>query len=188
MKSNARKCLITCCITTTILLLLILTLVILYFTLLKPKQPVIVATPVSLKNIKFGIFPIVTLQVKLGIDVFIKNRNHAGFKYGNSSTSVYYRGTSVGQAQIPAGKIGARATQNISTVIDLEVDKVISNPGFLPDMLSGMMNLTSGSTMVGDVILLKIFKLHATSSVNCDITVFVKTRNSTSNCVSTIKI
>ena len=188
MKPNARKFLITCCIITTILLLLILTLVILYFTLLKPKQPVIVATPVSLKNIKFGIFPIVTLQVKLGIDVFIKNRNYAGFKYGNSSTSVYYRGIFVGQAPIPAGEIGARATQNISTVIDLEVDKVISNPCFLPDMLSGMMNLTSGSTMVGAVILLKIFKLHATSSVNCDITVFVKTMNSTSNCVSTIKI
>ncbi|ONK74771.1 uncharacterized protein A4U43_C03F9980 [Asparagus officinalis] len=189
MKPSARKCLITCCIvTTTIILLLIVTLVILYFTLLKPKQPEVVATPVNLQHIEFGIFPIITLEVTLGIDVFIKNRNYAGLKYKNTSTTIYYRGNSVGEAPIPAGEIEARSTQNISTLIELEIDKMASNPSFLPDVMTGMLNMTSGSTVEGDAIILKIFKIHATSLVNCDITVFLKNRTNTANCFSTVKI
>lgn len=156
--------------------------------MLKPKQPTVVATPVSIRLVEIGIAPILIIQATLGIDVFIKNRNYAGFKYGNSNTSVYYRGNLIGQAPIPAGEINARSTQNISTIIDLEVGKVITNPNFLPDVLSGMLNFTSGSTMVGDVILVKVLKLHATTSVDCGVTVFIKTKNSTSSCASTIKI
>jgi len=91
------------------------------------------------------------------------SRTRTGFEYGNTSTSMYYRGSLAGQAPIPAGKTTTRVTQNVSTVIDLEVDKVITNPGFFARYVVRDAELdTSGSTMVGDVILQKIFKLHAT--------------------------
>lgn len=179
---------ICCVVTSVIIILLVVTLVILYFTMFKPKQPQIVATPLILRSIKLELLPVPTLNISIGLDVFIRNPNYAGFKYHNATASIYYRGVLVGFVAIDAGIIHARATKNISTVMDLQAGKIISNPYFFPDIISGSLNLTSSSNQQGDAILLKIFKLHASTIVSCDISVFVMTKNVSSVCKANVRV
>ncbi|XP_008803236.2 uncharacterized protein LOC103716837 [Phoenix dactylifera] len=186
---STRRCLMICClVAAVIIILLVVTFVILYFTMFKPKQPEVVAKPVYLRNMEFGLLPVPTLNVSLGLDVFVKNQNRAGFKYDNTTTSIYYRGVLVGVASIEAGTIDARATDVIPTVADLQAGKIILNPSFLPDVVSGSLNFTSSSNLEGDVILLDIFKLHASTRVSCDISVFLMTSSISSTCHSKVKI
>ncbi|KAJ0983219.1 hypothetical protein J5N97_011474 [Dioscorea zingiberensis] len=147
---KARRCLkICCCATAIIILILIITLVILYFTMFKLKQPQVVATPVSLQSIDFTLLPVLKLHVTIGMEIDIKNPNYGGFKYDNSTTLVYYRGSLIAEALVAAGMIGARSTENVSTSVDIFVEDLAKNPLFLPDVFSGSLNLTSSSKVEG---------------------------------------
>ncbi|KAH0454481.1 hypothetical protein IEQ34_016405 [Dendrobium chrysotoxum] len=179
---------ICCAVTAILLLLLVITLLILYFTVLKPKKPVVVATPVGLDHIDFSLRPNVSLTLSIRMNISIKNPNYAGFKYKNSSASIFYGGDFVGETPIEAGIIHARSIKNISTVVNIIANKVIGNPKFFPDVFKGSLNMNSEMGMEGKVILLGIFKLHARTYSTCDITIFVWQGNSTANCNSKIEL
>ncbi|XP_039139934.1 uncharacterized protein LOC120277242 [Dioscorea cayenensis subsp. rotundata] len=186
---NTSRCLKICCLATVIIILiLIVTLVVLYFTIFKPKQPKIVATPVNLQSIDFVILPVLKLDVTIGMEIHIKNPNYAGFSYDNSTTLVYYRGSLIADAPVGAGTIGALSTDKLNTSVTILFDNFVTNSFFLTDVFSGHLNLTSSSKVEGKVLLLGIFKLHAETFVSCDITVFLRTMNSTFSCDSKIKI
>ncbi|KAM0952282.1 hypothetical protein DsansV1_C03g0034741 [Dioscorea sansibarensis] len=186
---NARKCLKICCLATVIIILsLIVTLVVLYFTMFKPKQPKVVATPVNLRSIEFQILPVLKLDVTIGMQIHIKNPNYAGFSYDNLTALVYYRGSLVADAPVGTGTIRARSTDKLNTSVTILFDNFVTNSFFLTDLVSGHLNLTSSSKVEGKVLLLGIFKLHAKTFVSCDITLFLRTMNSSSRCDSKIKI
>nr|CAD1819165.1 unnamed protein product [Ananas comosus var. bracteatus] len=148
-----KRALKTCCVATTLLLfLLILTAIILYFTLLKPKQPRIVATAVDVTNVELRTSPAIALNLTLGADIVVNNRNYAGFSYDDTTTLIFYHGVSVGVAPVAAGTIGARATERISSSVDVDVAKVVENGNFLFDILTGSLNFTSSSAIEGKVV------------------------------------
>nr|XP_010931925.1 uncharacterized protein LOC105052703 [Elaeis guineensis] len=188
MKCN-RRCFKKCgLVTSIVIVLLIVTLVILYFTMFKPKDPEVETTLVNIRNIEFGLFPTPTLNLSLALDIFINNRNYAAFKNDNTTTNIYYRGVLVGLSPIEAGTVRPRGTKNISCVAKIQVEKIISNPYFLPDIASGPLNLTSSTNMDGKAMVLKIFKLRASIHVACNISVFVFSGNSSSICESKIRM
>lgn len=167
--------------------LLGLAVIILYF-IFKPKPPVVIATPVSLLHFEFSLEPKVTLSVTMGVDVYLKNPNLAPFTYQNSVATVYYRDVCVGEAPIAAGRIGARATQDIGTPVELLVNKLVSHPNFLDDVTEGALNLISLSRTVGQATILGFVKLRAVITVKCYVKVFVSKDTITSKCISDIKI
>ncbi|KAG0478954.1 hypothetical protein HPP92_013673 [Vanilla planifolia] len=186
---DAKKSFKICCIATLVILVIfIVILVILYFTILKPKQPEVVAKPLGLSNFHFSLQPNVSLSLSIRMQISIKNPNYARFEYGNSTAYLYYFGSSVGDAPIGAGVIHARSTANLTTVVNVAADKVISNPNFLPDVFRGSLSLTTASTMEGKVVLLGIFRLHAKDHIACMTSVFVWKGNSSSSCSSEIKL
>ncbi|KAK8942446.1 hypothetical protein KSP39_PZI009372 [Platanthera zijinensis] len=175
-------------ITAGVLLLVLITFLILYFTVLKPKQPKIVASPIGLDHIAFSLPPNPTLNISIRAAITIENPNYAGFQYRNSSATVFYRRNLIGDAPIEAGVIRARSTKNISTVINVDADKLMADSSFLPDVLRGSLNLTSTAIMEGKVILLGIFKIRATIYSSCDISIFVWEGTKTSICDSKIEL
>ncbi|KAH9796467.1 LEA 2 domain-containing protein [Citrus sinensis] len=186
---RSSKCLKCCCGITSILLIIVLiVLTILFFTLFKPKEPKITAKPVDLEKINLLFFPTIQLNVTLGVVVTVDNRNYGGFKYQNGTAYVSYRGVVVAEAPVEDGRIPARGKQNISSSLTIFADKLISNSNFLGDILSGVMNFSSTTTLHGEVIVLKYFKQKATSSSSCDISIVLQSQIIDSVCESKVEL
>ncbi|KAJ4828036.1 hypothetical protein Tsubulata_045674 [Turnera subulata] len=186
----ARRGLKICCGVATISILIIaIVFTSLAFTVFKPKQPDITATPTGLQDIQFTIFPNVTLNVTLDMLVTIDNPNHIGsFKFENSTAYVNYHEVVVAQVPIEQHLVPAHSKINITTFVDLMGDKMIGNPHFMDDFLAGSFNLTSTAQLHGKVNILKILNLHATAYSTCEISVFISSQDIVSNCKSKIRV
>ncbi|ERM93766.1 hypothetical protein AMTRI_Chr02g217310 [Amborella trichopoda] len=185
--ASKRPLKICCGVTFLLILLLGITLVILYFTLLKPKQPKVEARAVTLENIEFGLFPVVNLNVTLGLVLLIRNPNVASFKFSNSTAFAYYRGVEVAQSPVPEGRIAARGSHMVSTRVVIVADKLVTNPNFFGDILKGSLFFTSISEVSGKVGLFGIVKFRAMSSTSCEITVVLPGGPVNSTCNSAVK-
>ncbi|KAA8526492.1 hypothetical protein F0562_008305 [Nyssa sinensis] len=160
----------------------------LFLTVLKPKQPQVIAHPASLDHIAVQLFPTLSINATLGLVITIDNRNYGSFKYKNTIAYVNYHGTTVAEVPIEHETVPAHGKLNISTSANLAADKLISSPCFWGDVAAGRFNLTSSATLHGEVSVLKIFKLGATVFSTCDISVFIQTQDIESKCKSKIKL
>lgn len=187
-KTNSRKRLKICCAITTILFaIFIIVFVILFFTVFKPKQPIVTAHPASLENIQFQMFPL-SLNATLALIVTIDNRNYGGFKYKNATAYVDYHGTNVAQVAIESNTVPAHSNINISTYANISGDKLTSSPYFWGDVGAGRFNFTSTAMLHGKVNVLKIFKMGARVVSFCDISVLIQSQDVDSTCYSKIKL
>ncbi|KAK9267495.1 hypothetical protein L1049_009923 [Liquidambar formosana] len=184
----SRRGLKICCGVTAILFIIILVVVIvLSLTIFKPKQPKITTQSVTLEHAKLVIFPVVKLNVTLGIALTIDNRNYGGFKYEDSTSYVSYRGTVVAEAPIEHDRIPARGKLNVSTSVEIVGDKLILDPQFKQDCDSGIVNFTSSTILHGKVILLNFWKKKATTYSACNISIYVIDQAADSVCHSRVK-
>ncbi|KAM7263364.1 hypothetical protein ACFE04_001047 [Oxalis oulophora] len=185
----SRKALKICILVTIILLILIVaTLLILYFTLLKPKSPQITPQPATLENLRVIFFPVIELNVTLGIVVTISNPNYGSFTYNDGTTYVNYRGILVAESPIKSDTIPARAEHNISLALTVYADKLAVNRNFLGDVHSGVLNFTSTTTLKGKVRSFKLFKAKATSLSSCNISVYIQAKMADTICKSQVKL
>lgn len=74
----ARRLKIWCGVFAILLLLIVATILVLYFTILKPKQPIMTTQPIMLESIEVSPLGI---NVKVGIDITVYNRNYGSFRY-----------------------------------------------------------------------------------------------------------
>ncbi|CAK9182691.1 unnamed protein product [Ilex paraguariensis] len=147
---SSRKGLKICCgITTVVLIIFLIVSVTLFFTVFKPKKPQITAHPASLENLEFQIFPSLSLNATVGLVVTIDNKNYGSFRFKNTTSTVYYHGTSVAEAPIPHGTVPARGKFNIRTYANFTADKLISSPFLWGDLFAGRLTFTSTSTLHG---------------------------------------
>ncbi|CAN6546657.1 unnamed protein product [Malus baccata var. baccata] len=135
-------------------------------------QPSIFAQPVSLEGFELVGFPVIKLNISIGILVTVKNPNYGGFKYENSTVHISYRGNVVAEAPIRDDTVPARSTHNITSVVSILADKLVTNSHFSGDMAVGVLNFTSETTLHGKVNLLKVFKMKATSYSDCNISIY----------------
>lgn len=84
--------------------------------------------------------------------------------------------------------VPARGRLNITSSADFMMGKLITNPRFFEDVVSGSLNLTSTATLHGKVNLFKILKMHAAAFSACDISFNVTQREVQSQCKSKIKL
>ncbi|XP_071723205.1 late embryogenesis abundant protein At1g64065-like [Rutidosis leptorrhynchoides] len=185
---NSRRLKICCATTIGVLLLIIIVITTLSFTILKPKQPEIIAHPLGLENIQFGGFPNVAINVTLGLAVTIVNRNYGSFKFQNSTAYVSYHGVAVAEILIEGDLIPARGKINITSYADFMVDKLITSPYLLRDITAGSLNFTSTATMHGKVKVLKFLRLEANAHSFCDISLLILSQNVITICHSKIKL
>ncbi|XP_023743780.1 late embryogenesis abundant protein At1g64065 [Lactuca sativa] len=187
MTISRRTLKICCAVTTVLLIIIIVTAVTLYYTLFKPKQPIITTQEVTLNSFTINVFDVTDTNITLGVTVTVKNPNYGGFKYEKSTTYMSYRGDVMAEAPLLEDSIPARGQRNISTTVLVVGKKLITNSNFSKDMESKVLNLTSSTTLKGKAIVLKVFKKKATSYSTCDISINFVDNNATSICKSKVK-
>ncbi|TYI00024.1 hypothetical protein ES332_A11G105300v1 [Gossypium tomentosum] len=100
-----------------------------------------------------------------------KPQHIASFKYKNTTTTLYYYGTKVGDARGPGGTAKARRTIQMNITVDIMTDRVLANPNLTADLTSGTLTMISYSRIGGRVNMLNIIKKHVTVMMNCTVTV-----------------
>ncbi|PHT96592.1 hypothetical protein BC332_34482 [Capsicum chinense] len=110
-------------------------------------------------------------------DVSVKNPNFASFRYSNTTTTISYHDTVVGEARGPSGKSKARGTTRINVTIDIITDKIVSHPGLQNDITTGLLTMNSYTRVGGRVKLLNMIKKHVIVKMNCSITVNITSQS-----------
>ncbi|KAF5174855.1 Late embryogenesis abundant protein [Thalictrum thalictroides] len=187
-KKSRRGLKICCAVAAVIIGILIVTLVIVYFTVLRPKQPITIAHPATLQKVEFVVFPELKLNISLGLVITIKNRNYGSFAYKGTTTYINYRGGLVAEAPITGDKIQSRGKLNVTTSVEIIADRLITNPNFWMDLNAGSFNFSSSTTLKGRVNVFNIIKADATAQSMCHITVYIKAGFANSTCYSKLKM
>ncbi|XP_059441268.1 uncharacterized protein LOC132173708 [Corylus avellana] len=169
LKFRQRKYIKCCGCVTAVFLLIAVTLLVLGFTVFHIKDPEVRMNSVTLPQLNLAAFNGTSGQrpnITLTADVSVKNPNAASFRYTNSTTSVYYRGEMVGEAQIPSGKAKARHTLRMNLTVDIITDK-IAVESLAYDLRSGALAMSSFTKLSGRVKILNIFKKNIVVEMNC---------------------
>ena len=163
-----------CCAVTEILFVIIT----LFFTIFKPKDPKISLYPEGIKDIDFSaLTPNVIRHCHCNWEPKLWK-----LQYRNTTSYVTYHGEVVGEAPIEQRYAPARHNLNITTSVELKAGKLRINPHLLSDFAGGSLNLTSTAVLPGKVIVLNIFKFHATVYNSCNISDFISPQKVESMC------
>ncbi|MBA0858947.1 hypothetical protein Goshw_001974 [Gossypium schwendimanii] len=175
LKKVRRKKLIRCCACIAALfIILAVVIIVLIFTVFRVKDPIIKLNAVSLTNLDLiinGSIPTTGANISLIADISVKNPNIASFKYRNTTTTLYYYGTEVGDARGPGGTAKARRTIRMNITVDVMTDRVLASPNLTADLTSGTLTMITYSRIGGRVNMLNIIKKHVTVMMNCTVTV-----------------
>ncbi|KAL2251780.1 UNVERIFIED_CONTAM: hypothetical protein Sindi_2300300 [Sesamum indicum] len=147
--------------------------VILIFTVFKVKDPIIRMNGVTVERLELingTTTPQPGSNMTLNADVSVKNPNYASFKYQNTTTALFYRGTEIGEARGPPGRAKARRTMRMNITVDVMTDRILSQPDLSSDINSGLIAISS-YTRVGGRVKMFIIKKHVTVTMNCTITI-----------------
>ncbi|XP_010525241.1 PREDICTED: uncharacterized protein LOC104803064 [Tarenaya hassleriana] len=168
------------CVAVTVLVLAV-TVLILAFTVFRVKEPKIQMNSIKITSLDISLGPQILqplINVSMAADLSIKNPNSVSFKFGNTTTEVYYHGTVVGVARGPPGKARARRTMRMNITMDILADRMLSSGGDLVrDVGSGSLNMTAYTVVGGKVNILGIVKKHVTVKMNCTVVLSLSSRD-----------
>ncbi|XP_022735090.1 uncharacterized protein LOC111288456 [Durio zibethinus] len=173
-KLRRKKCIKCCGCIAALLAIQAVVIIILIFTVFRVKDPTIKMNGVTVTNLELingTTTPKPGSNISVIADVSVKNPNVASFKYRNTTTTLYYYGTVVGDARGPAGHAKARRTMRMNISVDIIADRLLASPNLTADVSSGTLTMSSYSRIRGRVNMLNIIKKHVTVKMNCSMTV-----------------
>lgn len=174
-KHRRRRLLRCCACVGGVLLLQAVVVVILIFTVFKFKDPVIRLNGVTVERLELingTTTPRPGSNMSLTADVSVKNPNYASFRYPETTSALFYRGTEIGAARGPAGRARARRTMRMNVTVEVIADRVLAQPDLGADINSGLLTLGSYTEVRGKVKILMV-KKHVRVRMNCTLTVNV---------------
>ncbi|KAL2531110.1 Late [Abeliophyllum distichum] len=173
-----RRCIKCCGCVAAFLLIEAAVVLILIFTIFKVKDPFIKMNSVTVTKLDLlnGTTPRPGSNMSLTADVSVKNPNYASFKYPNTTTTISYRGTVIGDARGPPGKAKARRTMHMNVTVDIITDRILSQPSLGADINSGLIAINSYTRVGGRVKIMKIINKHVTVKMNCSLTINITSR------------
>ncbi|GMY23764.1 late embryogenesis abundant protein [Fagus crenata] len=178
-KLKRRRCIKCCGSIAALMLLQAIVVIILIFTVFRVKDPIIKMNGITITKLELinnNTTPKPGVNMSLTADVSVKNPNVASFKYSNTTTTLFYYGTVVGEARGPPGKAKPKRTAQMNITVDIITDKLLSNPNLLADVGSGLLTMSSYSRIPGRVKMLSIIKKHVVVKMNCTMTVNISSR------------
>ncbi|GFP87387.1 hypothetical protein PHJA_000882400 [Phtheirospermum japonicum] len=131
---SRRRCKCICLSVVAVILGLGLLFLILGLTVFKVKKPITTIDSVSIQDLDLSLDVArlrVLLNVTLDLGVAVTNPNRVGFKYGDSTCYIRYKGNDVAEVYVPAGSIGARDTSSMNLTLTLMADRLLSNSASL---------------------------------------------------------
>ncbi|KAI3788505.1 hypothetical protein L2E82_01273 [Cichorium intybus] len=178
-KPKRRRCIIICSSITGVILTIALVFLILGLTVFKAKKPVLTVGSVALEdfNVAVNTFPVrVSLNLSLALGISIENPNKVGVKYGNSSASLLYRGTEIGEVPIPAGEIGSDETKQLNLTVTVFADRLLSDSDLYRDLIINGNLPFSTYTRIKAKVRVLFIHIHVTSTSTCDVNIDVPGR------------
>ncbi|GAB2224659.1 hypothetical protein Droror1_Dr00005424 [Drosera rotundifolia] len=168
-------------VTATMILLLFFIILLLALTVFRVKQPQIRLNGVTIQKLDLNLTNIAKpeINVTLVADVSIKNPNAASFRYGNTTTSVSYKGVVVGEVEAPAGLARAMRTARMNLTIDVNGEKLLAAaPNLLTNVVLGGGDLVMDTyTRIGGrVKIMNVVKKHVVVVMNCSVSFDVSSR------------
>ena len=180
---------ICCCALLTAFLLLGAALfAALYFAVLRPRPPRVVATAVDTQLGAFRVLP-PALNFSLAVDVTVHNPSHAPFRYSEVVTAVTYRGAAVGRSAVPAGKIRARSRRTVGARVQVDTARVIRSGHYVVDVVAGALPFEAKTAVAGkDAAAVWPFGVSADAEVACSVILYPFKRESSSHCTYSVRV
>ncbi|XVF53510.1 hypothetical protein PTKIN_Ptkin05aG0105000 [Pterospermum kingtungense] len=151
------------------------TIVILVFslTVMRIKNPKFRVRSIAVEKLTYISDPNTpSFNLKFNAEVAVKNTNFGHFKFDNTTISFDYGGVQVGEAFVAKGRVKARSTKKMNIVtVELNSNQALGNSNLGNDISSGLLTLTSRSTLSGKVQLMKLIKKKKSAHMSCTITV-----------------
>ncbi|XP_061337894.1 late embryogenesis abundant protein At1g64065-like [Gastrolobium bilobum] len=163
-----RKFVRCCGCVTALVLIFVVIIIVLAFTVYNVQDPEVRMNGVTLLNgtLANG----ATNNITLVADVSVKNKNAFTFRFGNTTTSVYYDGTGIGEGTTPPGKAKARRTMRFNVTMEIMAKKLLANPSLKSDLIIDQaLNISSYTMIDGKVKILNMFKRKVVVELNCTI-------------------
>lgn len=115
-----------------------------------------------------------SFTVKLNAEISVKNTNFGEFKFDNSTATISYNGTKVGEFTIIKSRAKFRSTKRFNVTVTATSAKVSTKSA--SDLSSGKLPLTSYAKLSGKVHLLMIFKKKKSAELSCSMAVNTKSQ------------
>ncbi|CAD5173600.1 unnamed protein product [Musa acuminata subsp. malaccensis] len=167
-----------CVLCILILVLLVVTAVVLALTVFKIREPTgeLVSVTVSGVSPRVDLPALrVELNVTLDLAVRVHNRNYAAFTHApGGRTSLLYRGTQVGEADVAPGRIPSRGSELLQLALAVEVDRIVAELGsLLSDVVAGAVAFDTVTRLPGRVTFMGFIKRHAVATSDCHVVIGV---------------
>uniref|UniRef100_A0A5B7BBB6 Late embryogenesis abundant protein LEA-2 subgroup domain-containing protein n=1 Tax=Davidia involucrata TaxID=16924 RepID=A0A5B7BBB6_DAVIN len=117
-----------------------------------------------------------SFNMVLNAQVTVKNTNFGHFKFENSTATISYRGTPVGQAVIAKARARARSTKKLNITVTVNSNKASADSHLGSDISSKKLTLTAHATLSGKIHLFKIMKKKKSAQMNCTMVVDTTTK------------
>ncbi|KAI4326882.1 hypothetical protein L6164_019406 [Bauhinia variegata] len=166
LKLRRRRYIQCCGCITAFLLILTVIILVLGFTVFHVKEPRLMMNGVTSVN---GTFPGINASTTLVADVSVKNPNSYSFRFSNSTTTIYYDGTAIGEGRTPAGKAKARRTLRLNVTVEIVPSRILGNPRLVSDTNDRALNISSYTRIDGKVKILNLFNKHIVVKMNCTV-------------------
>ncbi|XVF53502.1 hypothetical protein PTKIN_Ptkin05aG0104400 [Pterospermum kingtungense] len=150
------------------------TIVILVFslTVMRIKNPKFRVPSIAVEDLTYTSSPnSPSFNMKFNVEVAVKNTNFGHFKFDNTTISLDYGGVQVGEAFVAKGRAKARSTKKMNVTVELISNHTMANTNLGNDISSGILALTTRSTLSGKVQLMKLIKKKKSAQMSCTITV-----------------
>ncbi|KAJ4885223.1 Late embryogenesis abundant (LEA) hydroxyproline-rich glycoprotein family [Raphanus sativus] len=170
-------------VTLLILLLIFIVLLLLGLTLFRPKNPTATVDSVVVDQLRTSVDVLnlkANLNLTLQAHLALKNPNRVGFSFGSTSALLNYKGQLVGEAPLPANRVGPQKTLHMNIKLTLMADRLLSESQVFSDVMSSSIPVNAFVKVAGKVSVFNMFKIKVKSSASCDVTISVSSRNITS--------
>ncbi|XP_062154491.1 late embryogenesis abundant protein At1g64065-like [Alnus glutinosa] len=108
-----------------------------------------------------------SFSIKLSAQVTVKNTNFGHFKFDNSTATISYRGTEIGEGAISKERARFRSTKKLNVTVTASSGKASTNSHLRSDIDSGILQLSSRAKLSGKIHLFFIFKKKKSAEMNC---------------------
>ncbi|XP_057811724.1 uncharacterized protein LOC131025961 [Salvia miltiorrhiza] len=177
---SRQKCIKLCGCCAAILLIAVTVVLVLMFTVFHVKDPSLKMNSVAVHGVgeldrRTGSGP--GRNLTFDFEVEVKNPNVASFKFGNTTTFLYYGGSLVGEATGQAGEARARKRVRMDVSVGVMVDKIMGVERLGNDLSVGILSISSYTRISGKVkITQAIKKSVVVVKLNCTMNLIVRTQ------------
>lgn len=180
IKLRQRKYALCCGCTTAVLLVIAVVLLVLGFTVLHVKEPKVHVNQIFLQRLELDEKGNIRTDVNVTLlaDVSVKNPNAASFRFGNTTTTIYYvDGTVVGEGRNPAGKAKARRTLRMNMTVDMVPARMVAVPGLVTKLVATRaVTFKTYTEIDGRVKIASVVKKRVEVKLNCTATFNIDSR------------